>query len=323
MDSSRRFAVLPLLLALACSGSGGPLPPADASGLDSGADAGAADGSAADAGRDASTRADGGLDGAARDAASADASAMGDGGGDAGPSDGGLSDGGLLDATLSDAAVTDGAVDAGPVDAGPVSMPCTPVGACDPFDPTACADGEKCRVTATGTACQALTRTPALSEGATCTSDTDCAAGTWCVSFGADFICTATCAAGSIGQCGADATCLGRVGAETCVRVCRPIPVRCDIFAQDCADAADACTLTRNSETRERYTGCLPDGTQARGEACGGSAGRCARGTICINMSGSTTCRQVCGADGGAPTCSAAGEACTGLARSWGVPYCR
>ncbi len=318
MDSSLRFIPFLLPFALACSGSAGPLPPADAAGLDSGADAGAADGSTFDAGRDASTLADGGLDASTDDAASADANAMGDAGGDAGPGDGGSSDGRILDAAPSDGALTDGAVDA-----GPVSMPCTAAGACDPFDPTSCAAGEKCLVTDTGTACRALTRTPALSEGATCRLDTDCAAGTWCVSFGDGFVCTATCAAGSIGQCGADATCLGRVGAETCVRVCRPIPARCDIFAQDCADPMDACTLTRNSETRERYTGCLPNGTQARGEPCGGSAGRCERGTICINMSGTTTCRQVCGADGGAPTCSAAGEACTGLARSWAVPYCR
>ena len=324
MSFVRRFALIALLFALGCSKPSGPPPVPDASGVDAGGDA-----SGGDAGVDGS-----GTDGSTPDAAGPDGM-VSDGSTDAASTDGSAADA-ASDGSASDGSTRDGATDAGPsdaavdatstdaaVDSGPVSMPCTAVGTCDPFDPTACAADEKCLVTATGTACTALTMTPGLAEGATCTRDTDCAAGTWCVSFGAGFVCTATCAAGSIGQCGADATCLGTVGSETCVRVCLPTPTRCNIYTQDCADPTYACTLTRNSETGERYTGCLPAGTQARGDACGGSSGRCAAGLICINQSGTTTCRQVCGADGGVPTCSAAGENCTGFASSWGIPYCR
>jgi len=320
------FSVLPLCLA--CGSSAGPPPAADAAGLDASGDGGV-DGATPDAGtdggRDAATdggAADASRDGAVTDGAIADSAAMDGAAADSAASDSAVTDGAAGDSAAGDSAVADSAMADAAVDSGPVSMPCTATGACDPFDLTSCAAGEKCLVTATGTACQALTMTPPLAEGATCTRDTDCTAGTWCVSFGGGFVCTATCAAGSFGECGPTASCLGTVGAETCVRVCRDLAPRCDIFTQDCADAADACTLARNPDSGERYTGCLPAGTQARGEACGGSAGRCAPGTICINSGGMTTCRQVCGPDGGTPICTDAAESCTGLARSWGVPFC-
>ena len=84
------------------------------------------------------------------------------------------------------------------------------------------------------------------------------------------------------------------------------------------------CTLARNPETGERYTGCQPNGTVAEGNPCGGTMGVCSRGLICIRASdGSTACRTVCGgSDGSAPTCPG-GQTCSGLTSSWSVPFCQ
>lgn len=269
-----------------------------------GDDPGPSDGGVMDAGRSDGGRADGGrLDGAGPDAQPIDAQAL-----DAQPSDGATDD-----ATVGDAEI----------DGGPVSMPCTPTGSCDPFDPSACPSGQKCQVTTTGLQCVDLTATPPLMAGDTCTLDTQCGRGLWCVSFGDGFSCHPMCARGSIGECGADAACTGAVGAEACVRVCLPIAPRCDIYLQDCASPTDACTFASHPETGERYTGCRPEGTRGAGETCGGGL-NCTRGLVCISSAGMSTCKQVCGgADGGVPTCTVSGEACTGLAASWRVPYCR
>jgi len=161
---------------------------------------------------------------------------------------------------------------------------------------------------------------PPLGVGDTCLRDQDCGPTLWCVSFGADFLCRSMCAAGSIGACGPDAACSGAIGMEMCVRVCREIPPRCNIFTQDCADPGDMCTLTTNPETRENYTGCRPEGTLTVDQACGGSLGTCVGGLICIREGSASTCRQVCGPGGMAPICTTG--MCTGLSRSWGVPYC-
>ncbi|MCB9592026.1 MAG: hypothetical protein H6719_04780 [Sandaracinaceae bacterium] len=248
------------------------------------------------------------VDAGPRDASASDASAD--------PDAGSIDAGALADAGPSDAALPD----AGPGDAGPISMPCMATGTCDPFDVASCPAGQKCRVLPTGAECQDLRMDPPLTEGASCASELDCGPALWCVNFDGSFVCTAMCPAGSIGACGPDGACIGTVGAETCVRACRPVPARCDIYTQDCADAGDMCTLANDPETGEPYTGCRPNGTVGLDEPCGGSLGRCARGLICIREGADTTCRQVCGPAGGAPTCAAG--ACTGLARTWGVPYC-
>ena len=258
-----------------------------------------------------------------------DAALMDGGGVDSGSRDAGTFDGAARDGEAPRDAGPDAAapldaspVDAADVDGGPVSMPCTAMGSCDPFVPTSCPSGQKCAVTDTGTECRALTMTPPLGSNAACVRDEDCGPTLWCVSFdAAGFTCRPMCPAGSVGFCGPDAACTGSVGTETCVRACRELPARCNIYTQDCADAADMCTLTTHPETLENYTGCRLNGTLTVDMACGGSLGRCERGLICIREAGVSTCRQVCGPAGGPPACAAG--ACTGLSRSWGVPYCR
>ncbi|WP_157069320.1 hypothetical protein [Sandaracinus amylolyticus] len=273
--------VLAVGLAIGCGDDDG----VDRRDASSGIDAGS--GSDAGASDDASTTIDA--------ATSADAS-----GGDASTSaDGGTSG----DATI---------------DGGLVSMPCTASGACDPFDPTSCGESA-CRRGASGTECRAIT-TPVRGAGETCTRNDECAAGTLCLNFGDGFHCERMCPEGSIGFCGDGHACSGTIG-DACIRVCRPIPAPCDIYAQDCADAADTCTLATHPETRAPYTACRTAGTRARGETCGGEAGTCGHDLICIRTGDTTACRQPCDPEAAVDECTT-GESCTGMARTWMVGFC-
>lgn len=230
------------------------------------------------------------------------------------PDDGLATDAGDIDAVTIDAGT----------DLGPISMPCTAAGTCDPFDVTSCPSGQSCRPDAIGNAaCQTL-GTTVHAFGEVCTAGNDCAPGTLCLDFGGGLHCEQMCPMGSIGFCSGENRCNGTLASSgtACIQVCRPRPIPCNIYTQDCADAAYSCAFATDPETRAPYTGCRLTGTVLAGGTCGGTAGACARGLVCINESGVTACHQVCGPDAGAPTC-AAPETCTGLAHTWGVPYCR
>jgi len=239
---------------------------------------------------------------------------------DAGGTDGAIGeDAGGTDGGGTDAAGDDGG--GGEEDGGPVSMPCTAMGDCDPFDPTACPDGEACHPNPSGTECAELTART-VGEGEECSARADCAPGLLCLDFGDGFSCNRMCPEGSIGFCGEDKGCFGTIG-DAGVRICRPIPEPCDIYAQDCPDPDDTCTFTRDPETDEPYTGCRPAGEQGHGEPCGGDDGSCDRGLVCIRGGdGSTSCHHVCDPDG-EPDCTAGDETCDGFAETWMVGYCR
>jgi len=215
-----------------------------------------------------------------------------------------------------------GAVDAGPLpdagprdDAGVSSMPCTPAG-CDPWGDD-CEEGEVCVLGDEGVnECREATASGV--EGDECVRMEDCASGFVCVNGEGGATCQQSCPAGSVGFCGGEGRCSGDIGDE-CVRLCRSRPLPCDVYAQDCP-AEQACTLTRDPETSERYTGCRPAGEQSLGEPCSGGAGTCARGLICVNR-GTPTCHEVCAPEGG--TCMSADETCSGLSTGWSVMYCR
>jgi hypothetical protein len=250
--------------------------------------------------------------------------------GDGGGIDGGGSDAnGTTDAGPTDDApggdANDPGADSGPaidgsVDAA-VRMPCTAAGACDPFDPTSC-PGQACRPTATGTMCSDLSATPVAEHGA-CARDSDCMPGLACLDFadGLGFVCYQMCPEGSTGACGAGAACTGTFG-DVCIQACRPTPAPCDIYAQDCASPTDTCTFVRNPETSDPYTGCRPAGMQAEGDPCGGSAGSCGHGLVCISTAGRNTCHQVCDPDI-MPAICPTGEECSGFARTWMVGFCQ
>lgn len=245
------------------------------------------------------------------------------------PLDASPADAGDVDAELTDAGAIGldaEATDGGPMDAGRVSMPCTAEGACDPFTTTGCAAGSLCQPQVDGGTTCITGASTLLAPGATCTFGDECGPGTLCLNFGDGFKCQLMCPNGSIGFCPGESRCFGTIG-DPCVRICRPRAAACDIFLQDCADAADTCTLATDPETGARYTGCRPAGTAGHLAPCGGASGACGHGLICINetVDGGTAarCRFVCGSDGGVPACTSAGEACTGFAASWRVPYCR
>jgi hypothetical protein len=211
--------------------------------------------------------------------------------------------------------------DAGPTDGAPVSMPCMARGLCDPFDPASCPMGDVCLPGGdAGAACATASMTMRMPDEM-CTGPDQCPPGYMCISFGGSmFNCRRMCPEGSIGFCGGELRCIGVIGDE-CVRVCRERSEPCDIYTQDCADPAEACTFVTDGETGMPYTGCRTEGTLGPGEACGGGMGGCSRGLVCIRTGDTTTaCRQVC-RPMGTPAC-AAGQMCTGLARTWMVSYC-
>ena len=200
------------------------------------------------------------------------------------------------------------------------ACPCVAAGACDPFAPAPCSGGEACRPTSSGAECRAVD-TPELVQGDPCLLPADadrCGAGLVCLDFGDGLACHRMCPSGSIGVCGDTLACLSGVGGDACIGICRPPPEPCDILAQNCADPDDTCTLASHPETGALYTGCRPAGPRAITQLCGGSNGACGHGLICL----SGRCRQVCDPNDGDPACSLAGQTCTGLAASYGVPYC-
>lgn len=220
-----------------------------------------------------------------------------------------------------DAAIA--STDTGP-DAPRVSMPCTAAGACDPFDAAACGADMACRAGAMGapTAC-APTAAMVRAVGEACTVGNQCAGGSACLDFGDGLRCQQLCPMGSIGACGPSAACNGTItGADPCIQVCRPLPERCDLYAQDCVDPTEACTLAVHPETEERYTGCRTAGTRTDGQPCGGGMGTCARGLVCITEMGVASCHYACDPAVTPTTCPSM-QACTGTARSWGIGYCR
>lgn len=212
-----------------------------------------------------------------------------------------------------------GGADAGAADGGgPVSMPCTASGSCDPFDPTSCG-AQACRRGMMGAECMDVITTP-LAPGEACDRPDQCPRGTMCLNFGGGFHCERMCPEGSIGFCGAGSACTGTIG-DTCIQICRPIAEACDIYAQDCADPSDTCTLATNPETGAPYTGCRPAGPRGAGETCGGTDGTCGHDLICIRVDMVATCRQPCDPDASVDECPS-GQACTGTARTWMVGYC-
>ena len=206
--------------------------------------------------------------------------------------------------------------DAGTSDGGA----CIAAGACDPFSATSCG-AMACRPSASGTMCLSVSAT-AVGLGMPCVHYADCLPGLVCLaaSAGDSPRCTRMCPAGSVGRCDTGYSCSGVFG-DACINLCRLLPVACNILAQDCASATDACALVRNPETRAPYTGCLPAGAQTEGMTCGGASGMCARGLICAGTTGTPHCQRVCDPAASPTSCSAAAS-CTGVVSAWNVHYC-
>ncbi len=226
-------------------------------------------------------------------------------------------------APLADAGPGPGS-DAGPAVDAPSTGPCTPAGECDPFSPTSCTDGKVCRPDTSGgpTSCVAA-GTTLIAAGEACAAGDQCAAGTACVDFGDGLHCERLCARGSTGACGAGYACIGTVtGYDPCIQVCRPLPRECDALANDCAAPDETCAFATNPETGAHYTGCRAAGTQADGQPCGGDAGGCARGLVCVTEDGASACHHPCDASVTPTTCPAS-QLCNGTLTGFTFGYCR
>lgn len=201
---------------------------------------------------------------------------------------------------------------------------CTATGECDPFTASSCEGTALCRpgVMEGPTVCVEPTgELRALGER--CGAEDWCVEGASCIDFGDGARCERLCAAGSVGECGEDAVCVGTVtGFQPCIRVCVALAARCDVLAQDCADPELTCAFAGNPETGERYTGCRTTGEQADGEPCGGTDGACARGLLCITEEGVSRCHAPCDAAAAPSTCPAE-QTCSGRLTGYDFSYCR
>lgn len=208
------------------------------------------------------------------------------------------------------------APDLRPADAAPA---CVPAGDCNPFMTNPCPAGQMCLPEGPNLRmrCAAAPQLP-RAEGQSCGGAQVCGAGLVCLDSAGAGVCRRLCPRDSTGFCSADTRCRTNLIGSPCLSVCTPLPRRCNIYTQDCPDPGDACTLTSDPETGERFTGCLDTGTRGEGEPC---TGGCGRGLICVSGDGASRCVQVCRPDG-TPACPA-GKTCTGRTTAHDVTFCK
>ena len=207
-----------------------------------------------------------------------------------------------------------GAAEAATVDA-PVACVTRDAG-CDPVWQTGCGDGEKCSLIGADLTCVLLGEGAAGSTCQAIVGGDSCAAGLICASAGGASTCVQFCDRGCGEPCGAGARCNTRLG-DTGEWGCGPLPPPCDLLAQDCAGAGEACYVL---EPQTATTGCLLEGTLPEGAACT-VQGECARSLICLasQAGGLATCVPLCDTRAAAPC---AQGSCSALAGLDPVGYC-
>ena len=136
---------------------------------------------------------------------------------------------------------------------------------------------------------------------------------------------------GSRGKCGPDQTCSRLIEAGSCLQQCIPKAAHCDLFAQDCPNPGDKCTVATDVEAAEiYYAGCLPAGQEAENERCSSDGPfECQKGLVCVRLPdpdfpGSLfdpVCRRICNPATGTPGCPA-GQACTPFAPEINLGAC-
>lgn len=188
---------------------------------------------------------------------------------------------------------------------------------CDPLAP-ACPAGQKCVPNSDlgQSVCVAAGTENAV--GDTCVRSTDCVEGAVCISETDGAFCRELCDKDDIDSCAGDQTyCLKTLGSDPSIGVCGAGPEPCDIYSQDCEEGA--CVLLQNPVDGTTGAYCGTPGSVAVGQPCGGSAGSCTAGAICVQADGapSPTCHAVC-RDADVP-CAAG--ACTGTSGS-GIDFC-
>ncbi|MBI5481135.1 MAG: hypothetical protein HY906_19920 [Deltaproteobacteria bacterium] len=207
-----------------------------------------------------------------------------------------------------------GAAEAATMD-GPVACLTRDAG-CDPVRQTGCGDGEKCSLVGSDLQCVLLGAGTAGAECQAIVGGDSCAAGLICASAGGASTCVQFCDRVCGEPCGVGTRCNTRLG-DTGEWGCGPLPPPCDLLAQDCAGAGEACYLV---EPATNTTGCLPEGTLPEGAACT-AQGECGRSLVCLasQAGGLSVCVPLCDTRLTVPCASGV---CTALEDLDPVGYC-
>jgi hypothetical protein len=207
-----------------------------------------------------------------------------------------------------------GTVEAAALD-GPLACVTRDAG-CDPVRQTGCGDGEKCSLVGTDLQCVLLGAGAAGDPCQAIVGGDSCAAGLVCASAGGVSTCVQFCDRVCGEPCGAGTRCNTHLG-ESGEWGCGPLPAACDLLAQDCAGAGEACYLL---EPATGTTGCMLEGTLPEGAACT-TQGECGRSLVCLASQGGglTVCVPLCDTRATAPC---PGGGCTALPDLEPVGYC-
>lgn len=188
---------------------------------------------------------------------------------------------------------------------------------CDIFAP-ACPGGEKCVPIPRLEQSICVANSTEIAIGEPCQRVTECVEGAACIDDGESTRCRELCDPEDVQSCsGTETYCTQTLGSDPSIGVCETAPEPCDIYAQDCASGD--CVLGRRPNSETVAPLCGSAGTVAEGAPCGGDAGSCQAGLICIQTGADTvpTCHAVC-RDPDAPCTSGA---CTGTSAA-GIDFC-
>lgn len=158
-----------------------------------------------------------------------------------------------------------------------------------------------------------------------CDSITQCIKGAHCASLPNETssFCRQMCDHNATESCALGTSCIATLPTHPEVGLCAGTPEACDIYANDCSSGD--CVVARDSMTNAIGTFCGQAGTRQTSQTCGGAAGECSAGHICVQLANAltSTCQPVCRKpeDGTLRACPA-GFSCTGTAASSGVTFC-
>ena len=207
-----------------------------------------------------------------------------------------------------------GAAEAASIDA-PVACALRDAG-CDPVRQTGCGDGAKCSLVGSDLECVSFGDGGAGAECQAIVGGDSCAGGLICASAGGQSTCIQFCDRVCGEPCGVGTRCNTRLG-DTGEWGCGPLPTPCDLLAQDCTAAGEACYLI---EPSTGTTGCMTAGSLPEGGACT-TQGQCAPRLVCVasQAGGLTVCVPLCDTRATAPCASGT---CTALPSLDPVGYC-
>ena len=166
-----------------------------------------------------------------------------------------------------------------------------------------------------------------LPAGSACETITECAKGTHCATLPDDgmSLCRQMCEPlAEPDSCPTDFACIATLSSDSSVGLCVGPPASCDIYVNDCSTGD--CVVRRDPISGSIGTYCGQAGTRRSGETCGGAAGDCEVGNVCVQLANqsSSTCQPVCRRpeDGPLRACPQT-LTCTGSAASSGVTFCQ